>query len=115
MHPGQRLGQVAVALIGDNDGRTGFRDQEVGAGDADIGGEEFCPQLGARLDQDVAPLMEGSIGRQVGVGASESVLPILQVQMERRRDDVARQFMPELDDASPPRSVSTGVMPCDAR
>ena len=41
VHPGQGLGQIAVAFVGDDDDRPGFRDQHVGAGDADIGGKEL--------------------------------------------------------------------------
>ena len=40
----QRLREVAVALVGDDDRGAGLGDQEVGAGDADIGGEEFLAQ-----------------------------------------------------------------------
>ena len=98
MHPRQRLGQVAVALVGDDDAAAGLGDQEVGAGDADIGGEEFLPQLGARLGQDVAAFAEHAVGRQVGVRVAEAVLPVLPVQVERGRDDMARQLVPELDD-----------------
>ena len=39
----------------------------VGAGDADIGGEEFLPQPGARLRKDVAALAEHAVRRQIGV------------------------------------------------
>ena len=37
---GQGLRQVAVALVGDDDRGAGLGDQEVRAGDADVGGEE---------------------------------------------------------------------------
>ena len=46
VHPRQRLGQVAVALVGDDDAAAGLRDQEVGPGDADIGGEELLRGAG---------------------------------------------------------------------
>ena len=41
MHARQDLRQVAIALIGDDDRGAGLGDQEVGAGDADIGGKVF--------------------------------------------------------------------------
>ena len=37
MHPGQNLGQIAVAFISDDDRRSGFGDAEIGPGNADIG------------------------------------------------------------------------------
>ena len=36
----QELGEVAVAFIGDDHRRAGLGDQEIRAGDADVGGEE---------------------------------------------------------------------------
>ena len=41
VHLGQRLGEVAVALVGDDHRGAGLGDQEIGAGDADVGGEEL--------------------------------------------------------------------------
>ena len=95
---GKRLGEVAIALVGDDDAAAGLGDQEVGAGDADIGGEEFLAQPGACLGQDVAAFAEYAVGRQVGVRLAEAVLPVLLVEVERRRNDVARQFVAKLDD-----------------
>ena len=94
----QGLGQVAVALVGDDHRTAGFRDQEVGAGDPDIGGQELLPQLGARFGQDVAAFVEHAVDRQVGMGFAELVLPVLAVQVERRGDDVAGQLVAQLDD-----------------
>jgi len=37
MDLGQGLGQIAVALVGDDDGGAGLGDQKVRAGDADVG------------------------------------------------------------------------------
>ncbi len=98
MHARQRLRQVAVAFVGHDHAAAGFGDQEVGAGDAHVGGQEPLPQLGARFRQDVAPLREHPVRRQVGVGQAELRLPILPVQVEGRGDDVARRFLAELDD-----------------
>ena len=38
----QGLRQIAVALVGDDDAGAGLGDQKIGAGDPDIGGEEFA-------------------------------------------------------------------------
>ena len=37
------LGQIAIALIGDNDRGTGLSDQKIGAGDPAISVDEFLP------------------------------------------------------------------------
>ena len=100
MHARQGLRQVAIALVGDDDDAAGLGDQEIGAGDADIGGEEFLAQLGARLGQRVS---RGSsrtrVGWQMRVRRGGSrPRPVLAVQMEGGRDDVARRLVAELDD-----------------
>ena len=41
---GQDLRQVAVALVGDDDRGAGLGDEEIRAGDADIGGKESLAQ-----------------------------------------------------------------------
>ena len=94
----QGLGQVAIALIGHDHAAAGFGDQKIRPRDADIGGEEFLPQLGARLGQDVAPFVEHAVGRQVGVQPAEIRLPILAVQVEGRGDDVGGVLVAELQD-----------------
>ena len=98
MHARQRLREVAVALVGDDDAAAGLGDQEVGAGDADIGRQESFAQLGAGLGQDVAAFVEHAVGRQVGVGLAEALLPVFPVEVERRRNDVAGQLVAKLDD-----------------
>ncbi len=98
MHARQSLREIAVALVGDDDAAARLGDQEVGAGDADIGGEEFFPQLGARLGQDVAAFVEHAVRRQIGVRLAEAFLPVLLVEVERGRDDVAGQLVTQLDD-----------------
>ena len=56
------------------------------------------PQLGACLGQDVAAFVEHAVRRQVGVRLAEARLPVLLVEVERRRDDVAGQLVTKLDD-----------------
>ena len=56
------------------------------------------PQPGACLGQDVAAFAEHAVRRQIGVGLAEARLPVLLVEVERRRDDVAGQLVAKLDD-----------------
>ena len=65
MDLGQRLRQVAVALVGHDHGRAGFGDQEVGAGDADIGGQELLAQHLARLVDQGARLLQRPVRSSV--------------------------------------------------
>ena len=58
----------------------------------------FARSRRARLGQDVAPLGEHAVGRQVGVRQAELRLPILAVEVEGGGDDVARRLVAELDD-----------------
>ncbi len=61
---GKRRGQVAVALIGDDHRRARLGDQQIGAGDADIGGKEFLAQQRARLGHEILRLVEPPLARQ---------------------------------------------------
>ena len=74
---GQDLRQIAVAFVGDDDRRAGFGDEEVRAGDADVGGEEFGPQHLARLAQQLLGLGETAIGRQIAMRLAEFLLDVL--------------------------------------
>jgi hypothetical protein len=97
VHLGQRLGQVAIALIGDDDRCAGLGDQQVGAGDADIGLEIFLAQHLARFaEQRAGSERSRSLARCVCTRGS--VLDLLTCDMHRRRDDVARMFAAQLDD-----------------
>ena len=60
----QALGEIAVAFIGDDDRRAGFRDEKIGAGDADIGGEEVVAQLAARFGQQRSRLRKIALFRR---------------------------------------------------
>jgi hypothetical protein len=82
VHARQGLGEVAVALVGDDDAAAGLGDQEIRPGDADVGGEEALAQPRARLGQDVAALAEDAVARQVGVAGAEARLPVLAVEVE---------------------------------
>ena len=111
MHARQGLRQVAIALVGDDDAAAGLGDQEIGAGDADIGGEELlaaawcAPRSGCR---GVRGRRGRSAGRCAARGSSAS-------QSSRFRWKAGammwlggswRSWM-----MYSPRSVSTGAMP----
>src|SRR5712672_415051 len=94
----QRLGEVAVALVGDDDRAAGLGDQEIRARDADIGGEEFFAQHGARFAQQAGGLDQIAFRRQMGMDAAEFRLDLLLGEMHRGCDDVGWHLVAELDD-----------------
>src|SRR5262249_58597219 len=81
----------------DDHAAAGLRDQEIGTCDPDIRRQEELAQLGTRLSQDITAFAEYAVGWQIGVRLAEAFLPILSVEMERRRDDVARNFLTKLN------------------
>ena len=87
-----------MPLVGDDDGGAGLGDQEIGAGDADIGLDEAVAQLGPGLGQQVRAFVEPAVRRQAGVMLAEGVGDLLHVDVDRRRNDVARRFVAQLDD-----------------
>ena len=77
----QDLREIAVALVGDDDRRARFRDQEIRAGDADIGGEKFFAQDAARLARaSWAGSRQVALGGEVGVDAAEIGLDLIGVR-----------------------------------
>ncbi len=94
----QNLRQIAVALVGDDDAGAGLGDQEIGAGDADIGGEEFRPQDLARLVGEGARLLEVARRVEIGVRRAEGVGDLFLEEVDGRRDDMARRLVAELND-----------------
>ena len=94
----QGLGQVAVALVGDDDRRPGLGDQEIRAGDPDVGGEEFGPEHGARLAEQLLRLAEVAPGRQRPVRLAEVLLDVAGGDVDRRGDDVRGRLAAKLDD-----------------
>ena len=98
MHARQGRGQVAVALVGDDHRRAGLGDQQIGAGDADIGGEEFFPQQRPRLGHQIFRPVEPALARQALVLAAKFLLDGLFVEMDDRGDDMARPLASELHD-----------------
>ena len=94
----QDLREIAIALVGDDDRRSRFGDKEVRAGYADVGCEKLGAQHLARLGQQLLGLGEAAVGGQTVVGLTEFALDVLGGEMDRRRDDVGRGFMAQLDD-----------------
>ena len=76
MRARQDLGQVAVALVGDDDRGPGLGDEEIGAGDPDVGGEELGSQHRARLGEQLLGLAQIAAGRQVAVRPAEVLLDV---------------------------------------
>ena len=95
---GQGLGQVAVALVGDDDRGPGLGDEEIRAGDADIGGQEAVAQDRARLAEQLLGPRQVAIGGEVAVGAAEVGLDVVAGDVDRRRDDVRGRLAAQLDD-----------------
>ena len=106
----QRLGEVAVALVGDDDRGARLGDEEIGPRDADVGLEELLAQHGARLAHELSRLLERAALGQVLVEAAEVGLDLLLREVQDGRDDVARRLVADLRRYSP-RSVSTTSRP----
>ena len=86
----QKLGEIAIAFIGDDDGAAGLGDQEIGAGDAHIGAQEFIAQHAARLGDQLGRLGSERSGGRCVCTPAEIGLDLIAVEMHGRRDDVAR-------------------------
>src|SRR5262245_28877949 len=97
----QDLGEVAIALIGDDDRGAGFRHQEIRPGDAEIGANEFLPQHQPRLVNELGRLVEIALARQVGMHPAEIGFDLIAGQMHGGSDDVARMLAAQLDDVLP--------------
>ena len=85
MHLGQRLGEVAVSLIGDDHRGPCLGDQQVRAGDADLRREELLAQHGARFGHEVRHRPEGAISREAAMDADEILGDLLLVEVDHRR------------------------------
>ncbi len=95
---GKRLGEVAVALIGDDYRSAGLGDEEIGAGDADIGGDEFLAQHRARFCDQILHRREIAPRLQAMMRPHEIGCDLFLVEVDHRGDDVAWAFAPDLDD-----------------
>ena len=78
MHLRQRLREIAVALVGDDDRRAGLGDEKIRARNADIRRKELArASTAARLGQQLFGLGEHAIVRQVRMHAAELPLDLL--------------------------------------
>ena len=66
MHPREGLGEVAIALVGDDHAGAGLGDEEVAAGDADIRLEELLAQHRARFAHQARHGVRGA-ARMIGL------------------------------------------------
>ena len=94
----QGLGQIAVALIGDDDAGPGLGHQEIGAGDADIGGEKLRTQHRTRFVAELARLDKRPFRVERAMFGAERVGDLLLHQMDGRCDQMARRLVSQLDD-----------------
>ena len=95
---GRRLRQIAIALIGDDDRSAGLGDEKIGAGDADVGGEEFFAQIVRASASSETGSAEIARCRQIRVRPKKVRCDLIAGEMHRRRDDVRRHLMAQLDD-----------------
>ena len=98
VHPGQGVGEIGIAFVGHQHRRAGLGHQEVGAGQADIGVEEFLAQHVARLGHQIVALGQPLGEAQLAVMLEEGVGDLVLGEMHRRRDDVAGRLVAQLDD-----------------
>ena len=73
----QDLRQVAVAFVGDDDGRARLGDQEIRSRDADVGGKEFGAKHAAGLGEQLFGLRQIPVRRQVAVRLAKLQLDVL--------------------------------------
>ena len=94
----QDLRQIAIALVGDDDRRAGFRDEKIRAGDADVGRQKLFTQNAARFRQQLRRLGQIAVLGQMRVNAPEIALDLILGQMHGRADDVRGNLATQLDD-----------------
>ena len=111
MHFRQRLREVAVAFVGDDDRRAGLRDEEIRAGDAEVrrSGISGAESL-ARFREELHRLREIAIDRQMRVHATESASTCSFVRCTAG-PMICEGISPRSCTIYSPRSVSTATMP----
>ena len=97
MHPGQNLRQVAIALIGDNDGSAGFSNEKIRAGNANVRGKKFIAQNGACFGEKLHRLAEVARRIQMGMDTAKIRFHLTCIEMDGGRDDMAGGFAAQLD------------------
>ncbi len=94
----QGLREIAITLIRDDDRSASLGDEEICAGDADIGGEEALAQHLARLGEELRRLRQIALGIERRVHAAEIGLDLVAVEMHGRGNDVGGNLAAQLDD-----------------
>src|SRR5690242_12497738 len=94
----QGLSEIAVALVGYDDARTGLADAEVGAGEPDISIEEPRAQHRTPLVTRLPRRGQQPIRVERAMLGPECLRNLLLNQMDCRRDDMAGRLVPQLDD-----------------
>ena len=89
MDLGQRLREVAIALVGHDDRVPVSAIRKFAPGDADIGRQEAVAQHGARFGEQLHRLREVARRVEMRVDAAEIALHLRRVEVHGRRDDVA--------------------------
>ena len=98
VHPRQGVAEVTVALVGDDDRRARFRDEEVRPRDPHVGAEEIAPQHLARPRDELRVPEPGRPEAERGVVLGEEIADLLAGLVDGRGDNVARRLARELDD-----------------
>ena len=92
---GSDLGQVAVAFVGHDDRGAGLGNQEVGAGDPDVGVQIALAQDLPGLADQVGGFTKRAIRGQVLMMGPEIRLDLFLGDVDRGRDDVAGRLFSE--------------------
>ena len=98
VHPGEGVAEVPVPLVGHDDRRARFRDEEIRPGDPHVGAEEVVPQHLARPGHQLRVPETGGPEAERGVVLGEEVADLLPGLVDGGGDDVARGLVGELDD-----------------
>ena len=94
----QHLREVAIAFVGHDDRRSCLGDEQIGAGNADIGADEFVAQHRTSLGDQVLRRIELARLWQRVVGPAEVRRDLFLVEVNDGGDDVARPLAPQLHD-----------------
>ena len=94
----QSLGEIAIALVGDDGGRPLIGDEEIGAGDADIGLQESGAEFRARLGHQACRIVQVALGVKLGMRLAEGFLDLSLRHMKCRADEMRRRLAAQLDD-----------------
>src|SRR5258706_10856127 len=98
MRARQQPRQITIALIRDNDRRSGFSHEKIRACDSGVRRFEVMPENGTGLGHQRRTVVQFSTGRKSFMLAAEARFDVFTSEMEGRRHDVARALIAKLDD-----------------